>query len=73
VCKFSNSDTNVPSVTAIPHGVLLSMSLDAALQPGQSARIDSPAILAPIARLHSRGNAAFCGVHIYAGYAEYGP
>jgi DoxX-like protein len=77
VWKFSNSERTVPSLTAIPHGVWLAMSVFELLC---SLALILPALNKPLAILAPIAAACiavemllFCGVHIYSGYAEYGP
>ena len=75
--KFSNSEQTVPSLKAIPHRAWLAMSVFellcslALILPALNKPL---AILAPIAAACIAAEMLlFCGVHIYAGYAEYGP
>lgn len=77
VWKFSNSEQAVPSLNALPHGVWQAMSvveLLFALGLVLPILVESLAFLAPIAAV---GIAAemllFCGLHLYARSAEYGP
>ena len=77
VWKLFNSPQTVPSLSAIPHGAWLAMSVFELLC---SVALVLPAfhkplaILAPIA---AAGIAAemllFCALHIYSGDANYGP
>jgi hypothetical protein len=77
VWKFSNPAQTVPSLSAIPHGVWLAMSvfeLLCALCLILPAFNKPLAILAPVAAL---GIAAemllFSGLHLYSGDSNYGP
>ena len=76
VWKFSNSEQTVPSLSAIPHGAWLAMSvfeLPCAVGLILPAFYKPLAILAPIAAL---GIAAemlfFCGLHLYSGDPNHG-
>src|SRR5690242_18119772 len=75
--KFSNSEQTVPSLSAIPHGVWLAMSVIELLCslglifPIFNKRLG---VLAPIAAACIAAEMLlFCGVHIYSGDANYGP
>jgi hypothetical protein len=75
--KFSNSEQAVPSLTAIPHGVWLAMSiieLICSLCLILPAFKKSLAILAPSAALFIVAEMLFfCGIHIYSGEANFNP
>jgi DoxX-like family len=77
VWKFSNSEQTVPSLKAIPHGVWLAMSvfeLLCSLGLILPAFNKPLAILAPIAAACIAAEMLlFSGLHVYSGYAEYGP
>lgn len=77
IWKFSNSEQTVPSLSALPHGVWLAMSV---LELSFSLGLILPAltkrlaILAPIAALCIAAEMLlFCGLHIYSGDPNYGP
>jgi hypothetical protein len=77
IWKFSNSEQTVPSLSAIPHGLWLAISVfELACVVGLilPALYKPLAILAPVAAI---GIAAimlfYCVVHIYSGDANYGP
>lgn len=77
VWKFSNSEQTVPSLSAIPHGIWLAMSVvELVLSVGLilPAFNKSLGILAPIAALCIAAEMLlFSGVHIYSGETNYGP
>jgi hypothetical protein len=77
VWKFSNSEQTVPSLSAIPHGVWLAMSvfeLLCTLGLILPAFNKSLAILAPVAAACIAAEMLlFCGLHIYSGDASYSP
>jgi hypothetical protein len=77
VWKFSNSEQTVPSLSAIPHGAWLAMSvveLLCALGLILPAFYKPVGILAPIAAaVIAAEMLLFCGVHISSGDANYGP
>ncbi len=75
--KFSNSEQTVPSLSAIPHGVWLSMSV---LEVLCSLGLVLPALsksLGILVSVAAIGIAAemllFCGLHLYSGDANYSP
>lgn len=77
VWKLSNSEQAVPSLSAIPHGGWLAMSVFEVLcslgliLPAFSKRF---AILAPVAALGIAGEMLlFSGVHLYSGDPNFGP
>src|SRR5262245_14961587 len=77
VWKFFNSEQTVPSLSAIPHGVWLAMSvfeLLLAVCLVLPAFSKSLAILAPIAAACVAAEMLlFSGVHLYSGDPNYGP
>ena len=77
VWKFSNSEQTVPSLSAIPHGAWLAMSvfeLLCALGLILPAFYKPLAILAPIAAAFIAAEMLlFCGLHLSSGEANYGP
>jgi hypothetical protein len=76
VWKFSNSEQTVPSLSAIPHGLWLAMSvfeLLLSLALVLPAFYKPLAILAPIAALCIAAEMLlFCAVHISSGDGTYG-
>lgn len=77
VWKFSNSEQTVPSLSAIPHGVWLAMSVIellcsvALILPAFNKSL---AVLAPVAALLIAAEMLlFTAVHVYSGDASYGP
>jgi hypothetical protein len=76
VWKFSNSEQTVPSLSAIPHGVWLSMSvieLLCAVGLILPAFNKSLGFLAPLAAvLIAAEMLLFCVLHIYSGDANHG-
>jgi hypothetical protein len=75
--KFSNSEQTVPSLSAIPHGLWLGLSVFellcavALILPAFNKPLG---ILAPIAALGIAAEMLFFSVvHIYSGDANYGP
>jgi hypothetical protein len=77
VWKLSNSEQTVPSLSAIPHGAWLAMSvleLLWSLALVLPALHKSLAILAPIAAICIAAEMLlFCGLHISSGDKNYGP
>lgn len=77
VWKFSNSEQTVPSLSAIPHGAWLALSVFEflfALCLILPAFYKPLAILAPIAAACIAAEMLlFCGVHLYSGDSNYGP
>lgn len=77
VWKLSNSEQTVPSLSAIPHGVWLTMSgleLLFSLCLILPAFYKPLAILVPIAAVCIAAEMLiFSGLHIYSGDANYGP
>lgn len=77
VWKFSNSEQAVPSLSAIPHGIWLSLSVvEIACAAGLvvPALYKPLAVLAPVAAvLIAAEMLLFCGLHIASGDANYGP
>ena len=76
VWKFSNSEQTVPSLSAIPHGVWLAMSvfeLLCALGLVLPAFGKPLAVLVPIAAAFIAAEMlVFCVLHLYSGDANYG-
>jgi hypothetical protein len=74
--KFSNSEQTVPSLSAIPHGVWLALSVvELACVVGLivPALYKPLAILAPLAAVVIAAEMLlFCVMHIYSGDANYG-
>ena len=77
VWKFFNSEQTVPSLSAIPHGVWLGMSVVELLL---SLGLILPAIHKPLAFLAPAAAICiaaemllFCGLHIASGDRRYGP
>jgi len=77
VWKFSNSEQTVPSLSAIPHGVWLALSVFELLF---SVGLILPAFKKSLAKLAPLSAACiavemlfFCAVHIYSGEANKGP
>jgi hypothetical protein len=77
VWKFSNSEQAVPSLSAIPHGLWLAMSIFELLccvgliLPALSASLG---MLAPIAALCIAAEMLlFCVLHVLSGDPSYGP
>ncbi len=77
VWKFSHPEQTVPSLSAIPHGVWLSLS---AIELLCSVGLVLPAIYSPLAIIAPIAAAfialemlLFCGLHISSGDANYGP
>jgi hypothetical protein len=77
VWKFSNSEQAVPSLSAIPHGVWLAMSvieLLCAVALVLPAFYKPLAVLAPVAALCIAAEMLiFCAVHLSSGDPNYGP
>ncbi|PSJ54327.1 DoxX family protein [Kumtagia ephedrae] len=77
VWKFSNSAQTVPSLSAIPHGAWLTMSvleLICALGLVLPAFYKPLAMLVPIAAaLIAAEMLLFCALHIYSGDPNFGP
>lgn len=77
IWKFSNSEQTVPSLSAIPHGIWLAMSvfeLVCSLGLILPAFYKPLAILAPIAAACIAAEMLlFTGLHIYSGDPNYGP
>jgi hypothetical protein len=77
VWKFSNSEQTVPSLSAIPHGAWLAMSvveLACALGLILPAFHKPLGILAPVAAAFIAAEMLlFCGLHLSSGDANYGP
>ncbi len=77
VWKFSHSEQTVPSLTAIPHGVWLAMSVVELLF---SVALILPALHKPLAILAPIAATCiavemllFCAVHVYSGNTAHGP
>jgi len=77
VWKFSNSEQTVPSLSAIPHGAWLALSVIelfaslALLLPAWSKRFAGLAPVAAVGIALEMG--LFCVVHLYSGVPEYSP